>query len=56
MLLVLRILRRDLSELVSSIEPVDPYNDGQPSYVINLVRKERKVRGNVATYLAYSVY
>ena len=37
-LLVLRILRRDLSELVSSIEPVDPYNEGQPSYVINLVR------------------
>ena len=25
---VLRILRRDLSELASSIEPVDPYNKG----------------------------
>ena len=37
-LLVLRILRRDLSELTSSIEPVDLYNEGQPNYVINLVR------------------
>ena len=27
-LLVLRILRRDLSELASSIEPVDLYNEG----------------------------
>ena len=27
-LLVLRILRRDLSELASSMEPVDPYNEG----------------------------
>ena len=27
-LLVLRILRRDLSKLASSIEPVDLYNEG----------------------------
>ena len=27
-LLVLRLLRRDLRELVSSIEPVDLYNEG----------------------------
>ena len=27
-LLVLRILRRDLSELIGSIEPVDLYNEG----------------------------
>ena len=37
-LLVLRILRRDLSELAGSIEPVDLYNEGQLSYVISLVR------------------
>ena len=56
---MLRILRRDLSELVGSIELVDLYNKGQPSYISNSVRIGGKVRRN-ATYrrtnvLAYLV-
>ena len=59
MLLVLRILRGNLSklrELASSMDPVDLCDEGWPSHVINSVREERKECGNMATYLAYLTY
>ena len=51
-LLVLRILRRDLSKLAGSIELVDLYNKGQPSHVINSVRGSVDLQErHVPTYL-----
>ena len=51
-LLVLRLLRRDLSGLTDSIELVDLYNEGQPSYVTNPVRRSADLQERyVPTYL-----
>ena len=50
---VLRILRRYLSELASSVEPAEPCDEGWPSHVVNSVREDCGICGNVTNVPTY---